>query len=729
MGLQVGSPSRRPWPGQAWPLGATWDGRGTNFAVFSEHATAVTLCFFGRPDARRERERVPLAERTGHVWHAYVPGVGPGYAYGYRVAGPFEPERGHRFNPAKLLLDPYARAITGMVDWSAPIHGYRLRDPMRDLKRDDRDDAAGVPRSVVIDPAFDWGDDRSPDVSWHESVIYELHVKGFTRRHPDIPERLRGTYAGLAHPAAIRHLQRLGVTAVELLPVHAFVDEPFLAGRGLRNYWGYNSIGYFAPEGCYAASGTRGEQVAEFKAMVKALHAAGIEVILDVVYNHTGEGNHLGPTLAFRGLDNAAYYRLVPDQPRYCQDFTGTGNTLDVRHPQVLQLIADSLRYWVQEMRVDGFRFDLATALARDDVAFDRCSAFFDLVHQDPVLSRVKLIAEPWDVGEGGYQVGNFPVRWSEWNGKYRDAVRAFWRGDEHPAAEMGYRLTGSSDLYQDDGRRPYASINFVTAHDGFTLEDLVSYERKHNEANGEQNRDGTDDNRSANYGVEGPTDAAVIVDVRDRQKRNLLATLFLSQGVPMLCGGDELGRTQGGNNNAYCQDNEVSWFDWDLDERDVSLLEFTRRLIRIRAEQPALRRRRFFEGRPFNGSDAKDLTWLRPDGKEMTEAEWQDPRRQALAFCLAGDAIDENDDRGQPIIGDTLLVLLNPESTPVAFDLPSLPQHARTCWHVLVDTADPDPDRERALEGGACLALDARSLVLCRRSDVKLPERMVGTG
>jgi glycogen operon protein len=713
----------RIWPGTPYPLGATWDGSGTNFALFSENASGVDLCLFDRADAPRERERIALPEQTAHVWHGYLPGVGPGQAYGYRVKGPYRPEAGLRFNPAKLLVDPYARALTGAVDWTGPVYGYRIGDKRADLHRDPRDDAAAVPRAVVVDPAFDWEGDRPPGVPWHDSVIYELHVKGFTRRHPDVPTELRGTYAGLAHPAAIDHFRRLGVTAVELLPVHAFLDDAFLVERNLRNYWGYNTIGYFAPEGRYASRGTHGEQVSEFKAMVKALHAAGIEVILDVVYNHTAEGNHLGPTLAFRGIDNPAYYRLVQNQPRYYLDFTGTGNTVNVRHPQVLQMIMDSLRYWVQEMHVDGFRFDLASALARELFDVDRLSAFFDIIHQDPVLSQVKLIAEPWDVGEGGYQVGNFPVLWTEWNGKYRDAVRSFWRGDQRPVAEMGFRLTGSSDLYQGDGRRPYASINFVTCHDGFPLEDLVSYERKHNEANGEENRDGSDDNLSANYGVEGPTDDPTILETRARQKRNFLATLLLSQGVPMLHGGDEMGRTQHGNNNAYCQDNELSWLDWNLDDRDRALLDFTRRLVQIRREQPTLRRRKFFQGRRIRGSEVKDLTWLRPDGQEMTDAEWNDARLGALALRLAGDAIDERDPWGRRITGDTLLVLLNAGASGVTFRLPPLDDTGETCWQLLVDTAEPSSDGSRGVPGGSELTMPERALMLFRRTRRGGPE------
>jgi len=675
------------------------------------------LCLFDRSNDAIESDCIALREQTAHVWHGYVPGIGPGQLYGYRVEGDYTPEQGRRHNPSKLLLDPYARAIAGTVNWKKPVYGYRPGTAQADPRRDERDDAGAVPKAVVIDPTFDWGADCPPLIPWHHSVIYEMHVKGFTARHPDLPPELRGTYSGLAHPRAIEHLTRLGVTAVELLPVHAFLDDPFLVERQLRNYWGYNTIGYFAPEGRYASEGTHGEQVAEFKSMVKALHAAGIEVILDVVYNHTAEGNHLGPTLSFRGIDNEAYYRLVADQRRYYMDFTGTGNTLNVQHPQVLQLIMDSLRYWVLEMHVDGFRFDLASALARELFEVDRLSAFFDIIHQDPVLSRVKLIAEPWDVGEGGYQVGNFPVLWTEWNGMYRDAVRSFWRGDERPVAEMGFRLTGSSDLYQADGRRPYASINFVTAHDGFTLEDLVSYEAKHNEANGEHNRDGADHNISANYGVEGSTADPAILALRDRQKRNLLATLLLSQGVPMLCGGDELGRTQGGNNNAYCQDNELSWVDWDLDARAAEMLDFVRRLVSIRAEQPVLHRRTFFQGRRIHGSNIKDLTWFRADGGEMTDAEWADAQLGALAVRLAGDAIDEEDERGNRIVGDTLLMLLNAKQEAVSFKLPRF-QQPGSWWQILVDTADSAVDGGRCCDGGSQLVLESRSMVLCRRME-----------
>jgi len=710
---------RRPWPGRPFPLGATWDGHGTNFAVFAEQASAVHLCLFDAAEDTGERQCVTIREQTAHVWHAYLPGVGPGQIYGYRVDGAYDPVHGHRFNASKLLIDPYARAITGTVDWQGSVYGYEQGHPDADLARDDHDDAAAVPKAVVVDPSFDWGDDRPPHVPWHESFIYEVHVKGFTKRHPGIPAGVQGTYSGVAHPRAIEHLKSLGVTAVELLPVHAFTDEPFLAGRGLSNYWGYNTIGYFAPDGRYSGDGTRGEQVTEFKRMVQALHAAGIEVILDVVYNHTAEGNHLGPTLSFRGIDNVAYYRLLEEQPRFYMDFAGTGNTLNVRHPQVLQLIMDSLRYWVLEMHVDGFRFDLASALARELYDVDRLSAFFDIIHQDPVLSRVKLIAEPWDVGKGGYQVGNFPVLWTEWNDRYRDSVRAFWRGDHRQIAEMGYRLTGSSDLYQADGRRPYASINFVTSHDGFTLTDLVSYEEKHNEANGEQNRDGSDHNLSANHGVEGPTDDATIIERRERQKRNFLATLMLSQGVPMLCGGDEIGRTQRGNNNGYCQDSELSWFDWNLDERAKNLIAFVERLAEIRSSQPALRRRKFFQGRKIRGSDVKDLTWFRPDGEEMTDAEWTTSHQGALALRLAGDAIDEDDAEGNRISGDTLLILLNAEPADITFRLPRLHPSNAFRWQVLIDTVEFLSEGSRVYEGGAQLTVTETSLVLCRRREL----------
>jgi isoamylase len=701
------------WPGRPYPLGARWDGQGTNFAVFSENATAVELCLFDAPD-QAERVSVALPETTAHIWHGYLPGVRPGQLYGFRAYGAYDPESGHRFNPAKLLLDPYARAVANAPDWSAPLFGYRLGGEREDLERDDGDSSRGAPKGVIVDRFFDWEGDRPPGTPWHRSVIYEVHVKGFTACHPRVPPELRGTYAGLAHPAAIEHLTSLGVTAVELLPVHEFLDDKHLLDRGLSNYWGYNTLGYFAPEGRYSSSGRLGEQVAEFKAMVRALHRAGIEVILDVVYNHTGEGNHLGPTLSLRGLDNAAYYRLMADNPRYYMDYTGTGNSLNVRHPEVLRLIMDSLRYWVQEMHVDGFRFDLASALARELHDVDRLSAFFDIIHQDPVISRVKLIAEPWDVGEGGYQVGNFPVLWTEWNGKYRDSVRRYWKGDESLVAEMAYRLTGSSDLYQNDGRRPYASINFVTAHDGFTLTDLVSYNDKHNEDNGEDNRDGHDDNLSWNCGVEGPTDDPEINALRDRQRRNLIATLLISQGVPMICGGDELGRTQQGNNNAYCRDSPLSWFNWHLSDRERALLDFTTRMLRIRREQPLLRTPRFFQGRRLRATGVKDLTWLRTDGAEMGEEEWTTSFIRALGMRLAGDAQNAFDERGSPYDRDALLVLMNAHHEPIPFVLPAGTGDGGGAWDVLADTSRPEGEAGAAiLRPGEEFAVAGRSLVL----------------
>jgi isoamylase len=700
---------RQVWPGQPEPLGATWDGEGTNFALFSEAAEAVELCLFD--DGGREA-RLPLTEVTAHVWHGYVPGVAPGQHYGYRVHGPYEPARGLRFNPAKLLVDPYARAIDRVPQWDDAIYGYTRGAP-GDIP-DPRDSAAHVPWSVVVDASFPWGDDRQPRTPWHETVIYETHVRGFTARHPDVPDALRGTYAGLAHPAAVGHLTALGVTAVELLPVHHFFSEPLLVERGLRNYWGYNSLGYFAPHGRYSSSGRRGEQVREFKALVRTLHAAGIEVILDVVYNHTAEGDHQGPTLSLRGIDNAAYYRLDErDRSRYV-DYTGTGNTLNARHPEVLRLIMDSLRYWVTEMHVDGFRFDLAAALARGLHEVDRLSSFFDLIHQDPVVSRVKLIAEPWDVGEGGYQVGNFPVLWTEWNGKFRDAVRDFWRGHEPSLAEMGYRLTGSSDLYQDDGRRPYASINFVTAHDGFTLHDLVAYEHKRNEANGEANADGTDDNRSWNCGAEGDTSDPTVLALRERQKRNFLATLLLAQGVPMLLAGDELGRTQRGNNNAYCQDNEISWCDWELDARAGALLAFTQRLIGLRRAHPVFRRRRFFQGRPIYGSFLADVGWLAPDGHEMTEQEWVSGHVRCLGVFLNGEAIGEPGPRGERVTDDSFLLLLNGAPERVAFVLPD--ERWAPAYDLELDTAD-DARGAAGFKAGSTIDLGGRSVVLLRAS------------
>lgn len=704
-------------PGKPYPLGATWDGEGTNFAIFSENATSVDLCLFEDGQAGSESVRLPLREVTSRVWHGYLPGVGPGQAYGYRVDGPFDPVRGHRFNPAKLLVDPYAKAFVGPFNWDAPLFGYPLGHPDQDLAHDGQDSAWGMPKSLVVDQAFDWGDDRPPAWPLDKSVIYELHVKGFTVRHPEVPEELRGTYAGLASQPAIDYLRRLGVTAIELMPVHTFVDDKFLIDRGLRNYWGYNTIGFFAPEARYSSAGDRGGQIVEFKRMVKTLHAAGIEVILDVVYNHTGEGNQLGPTICFRGIDNATYYRLVDDNPRYYYDYTGTGNSLNMQNPQVLKLVMDSLRYWVQEMHVDGFRFDLAAALARGQHEVDSGSAFFQVIHQDPVLSRVKLIAEPWDAAAGGYQVGNFPVLWAEWNGKYRDTVRRYWKGDECLVSEFAYRLTGSSDLYQDDGRHPYASVNLVTCHDGFTLTDLVSYNEKHNEANGEGNRDGAWDNLSWNCGVEGPTEDPGVIELRQRQKRNFLATLLLSQGVPMILGGDEIGRTQGGNNNGYCQDNEMSWFNWDLDEQDRELLEFTRHLVRIRHEQPVLRRRKFFAGRKIRGTDVKDVTWLGPKGRELTDQEWTQCWKQ-IGLLLAGDALGEYDENGDRVIGDTLLILTNASHEPADFAPPASRGSAE--WEVLIDTADPKLSQtEVQTTPTRIYRLAARSLVVLRQKSI----------
>jgi glycogen operon protein len=679
------SMAARIWPGKPYPLGAFYDGIGVNFAVFSETATQIELCLFDSAEDRVEKERLPLPECTAHVFHGFIPNMKPGQLYGFRAHGPYDPANGMRFNPAKLLVDPYALAIANDTDWRAPMLPYKLGQPAGDLVIDTQDDAWGAPKSVVVDTAYVWDGDHVLRTPWHDTVIYEVHVKGFTMKHPDVPQNLRGTYAGLASEAAIAHFKKLGVTAVELLPIHELVDDQMLVDRGLKNYWGYNTLGYFAPAGRYAASGRRGQQVVEFKDMVKKLHAHGIEVILDVVYNHTAEGNHLGPMLSFKGLDNPSYYRLVGDNPRYYMDYTGCGNSLNMRHPQTLKLIMDSLRYWVTEMHVDGFRFDLASTLARELHDVDRLSAFFDIIHQDPILSRTKLIAEPWDVGDGGYQVGNFPVLWTEWNGRYRDSVRKYWKGDDALAAELGFRLTGSSDLYESNGRRPYASINFVTAHDGFTLQDLVSYNHKHNEANGEGNRDGSDNNDSWNHGVEGETKDPAIQSLRDRQVRNFITTLMVSQGVPMLCGGDELLRTQHGNNNAYCQDNEISWFDWNLDERKKAHLEFVARVIQLRHREPVLRRRKFFSGGYVHDSDRKDIGWFRPDGEEMTPHDWSLPFVRALGMLLGGDAIPTPDRFGERIRGDSLLVLMNAHHEAIEFVLP--PVEWGESWELLIDT------------------------------------------
>ncbi|MFL5576036.1 MAG: glycogen debranching protein GlgX [Gemmatimonadaceae bacterium] len=678
----------RVWPGQPYPLGATWDGEGVNFALFSENASGVELCLFDRGDDPRERVRIPLRERSDQVWHCYLPDVRPGQLYGYRVHGPYRPEEGHRFNPAKLLIDPYAKAISGTIRWSDRLFAYKVGGPREDLEPELDDSAVGIPRSVVVESAFTWEDDRPPRTPWNRTLIYECHVRGMTIRHPDVDERLRGTFLGLASDPVLDHLLALGVTAVELLPVHHFAADRHLAERGLTNYWGYNSIGFFAPDIRYSTGGL-GAQVYEFKSMVKKLHSAGIEVILDVVYNHTGEGNHLGPTLSLRGVDNRSYYLLNPDDPRYYLDFTGTGNSLNMTHPRTIQLIMDSLRYWVTEMHVDGFRFDLAPVLARELYEVNRLGTFFDIIHQDPVLSRVKLIAEPWDVGPGGYQVGNFPVGWAEWNDKYRDAVRRYWRGDPGVVPELASRLSGSSDIYAWNDRQAYASVNFVTAHDGYTLRDLVSYERKHNEANGEENQDGHNENLSRNWGAEGDSGDARVNSMRLRSMRNFLATLALSQGVPMISHGDEIGRTQRGNNNAYAQDNELAWVDWDLADWQRELLAFTRKLFAIRHTNPVLRRRAFFRGRPVGREGAKDLTWLRPDGSEMRHEDWQDPGNHALGMLISGEAADETDERGRPVKGDTMLVLFNASDREVSFATPQV--GGEGFWAELVNTAQRD--------------------------------------
>jgi isoamylase len=707
------------WPGSSYPLGATYDGAGTNFTLYSQVADQVDLCLFGDEGAET---RVTLHEVDGFVWHGYLPGVGPGQRYGYRVHGPYDPAAGQRCNPAKLLLDPYAKAVEGNIDWDPAVFAYSFDDAD---ERNDADSAPHVPRSVVVNPYFDWRGDRPPRRPYHETVIYEAHVRGLTKLHPQVPEAQQGTYAGLAHPAVIEHLRDLGVTAVELMPVHQFVTDSLLSEHGLANYWGYNTIGFFAPHNAYAAAGARGEQVPEFKSMVHALHDAGIEVILDVVYNHTAEGNHLGPTLSFRGIDNSAYYRLVDDDPRYYFDTTGTGNSLLMRHPEVLQLIMDSLRYWVTEMHVDGFRFDLAAALARQFHEVDRLSAFFDLVQQDPVVSQVKLIAEPWDVGEGGYQVGNFPPLWSEWNGKYRDTIRDFWRGQHATLPEFASRLTGSSDLYASDGRHPVASVNFVTAHDGFTLADLVSYDHKHNEANGEDGRDGTDDNRSWNCGTEGATADPAITALRRRQVRNFLTTLFLSQGIPMLLSGDEMNRTQQGNNNAYCQDNEISWVHWpdaatDQDEadQDEALFEFTRQVIALRRDHPAFRRRQYFQGRSIRGGkDAPgDIAWFTLAGEEMTEDDWEAGFAKSLTVFLNGEAISEPDQRGERVRDDSFLLLFNASEQDLEFTVPAA--RYGQAWEKELDTAArEEPGTAAAAKPGDLIEVRNHSVQVLRRT------------
>lgn len=697
----------RIWPGKPYPLGATWDGRGVNFSLYSENAEKVELCLFAPGDPKSEIARIVMPEQTARVWHCYLPDIQPGLLYGYRVYGPYDPANGQRFNPNKLVLDPYAYAIGRDLTWDDSLFGYHVKKG-DDLTFDERDSAPFAPLAKVIDGAFTWGHDQAPRIPWHETVIYELHVKGFTKLHPEVPEHLRGTYAGLTTPAVLRHLRSLGVTALELLPVHYHSDDRFLTEKGKVNYWGYNTLGFFAPDPRYAAYGPEWV-VQEFKSMVRTLHAEGFEVILDVVYNHTAEGNQNGPTLSLRGADNAGYYRLAPDA-RYYMDYTGCGNSLNMRNPQVLQLIMDSLRYWAVEMRVDGFRFDLASTLARELHAVDKLSGFFDIIHQDPILSQVKLIAEPWDVGDGGYQVGNFPIHWTEWNGKYRDCVRRFWKGDGGTTSEVATRLTGSSDLYQSDGRQPTASINFVTCHDGFTLRDLVSYNEKHNEANGEGNRDGCSSNDSWNCGTEGPTKVKAIQQLRWQQQRNLIATLLLSQGVPMILAGDELGQTQKGNNNTYCHDSELSWLNWDLDADQRQFLQFVREIVQLRKDHPVFRRRKFLLGRPIVGQVIKDIYWLTSGGTEMTDADWSEGIVKCLGLGLVGQQIAETDERGDPIRDDTFLILVNAHFEPLEFVIGGRAQNMS--WDLVFDTSQPRVSKE-PLEKLRAYPLAARSLAL----------------
>jgi isoamylase len=703
----------RVWPGSPHPLGSTWDGEGVNFAVFSEHATSVDLCLFDDPDAAVPTETISMPSATDRVWHAYLPDVRPGASYGYRVDGPYAPEQGHRFNRHKLLIDPYAKAVSGQIRWSDDLFGYTIGDPAADLSFDERDSAGAMPKCVVVDPAFTWGDDRPPATPWNRTVIYECHVGGMTKLHPAVPEHLQGTYLGMASDPVIDHLLALGVTAVELMPVHQFAADRHLVDQGLTNYWGYNSIAVLAPHVGYASAGL-GQQVTEFKSMVRTLHRAGLEVILDVVFNHTGEGSELGPTVSLRGLDNSVYYRLQPDEPRYHVDFTGTGNSLNILHTRTMALIMDSLRYWVTDMHVDGFRFDLAPVLVRGYEA-GQPSAFFEIIQQDPVLSTVKLIAEPWDVGPDGYQLGRFPPGWSEWNGAYRDCVRKFWRGDRGQAAEMASRLTGSSDIYSPSGRRTYASVNFVTCHDGFTLTDLVSFDERHNEANGEENKDGASDDYSRNWGAEGHTDSVRIQRLRDRMKRNLIATLMFSQGVRMLLGGDEFGRTQEGNNNAYCQDNPISWVDWTIGEGDAEFCEFVRQVISIVADNPILRRRDFFAGAPVGDGPMKDVTWIRSDGLEMEEGDWADQELQTIGMLVLGRAADEIDFRGRSARGSTLLLLLNAGTRSRSYALPKVAEPGR--WEELLNTARPGPWR-RSVETPT-VNLAAHSCLLLRRTEL----------
>ena len=702
------------WPGTPYPLGATWTGRGVNFAIFSENATGVDVCLFDSADSPIESVRVRMTEYTDQVWHVFLPEILPGQHYGYRVYGPYEPEKGLRFNASKLLLDPYSKALSGDIEWGTEMYAYEMGGEDADLNRDHRDDSEGMPKSIVVDPAFDWEGDELPRTPLHRSIIYEAHVKGFTKLNPNVPENIRGTYAGMGSEASINYLKELGITAVELLPIHQHVEDQHLVEKGLKNYWGYNTISYFAPHHSYAAAKPGPEVVREFKEMVKSLHKAGIEVIIDVVYNHTAEGNHLGPTLCFKGIDNPTYYRLMPDDPRYYMDFTGCGNSLNVLHPTVLRMIVDSLRYWVTEMHVDGFRFDLAATLVRGENDINKYSSFLAIIHQDPILSQVKLIAEPWDIGMGGYLVGNFPVLWTEWNGRYRDTVRKFWKGDDSQVGEFANRISGSSDLYQMNGKRPYASINFITAHDGFCLNDLVSYNDKHNEANGENNNDGDNSNASWNCGAEGPTDDPKINALRQRQRRNFLATLLLSQGVPMLLGGDEYGRTQQGNNNAYCQDDEISWLDWDLNKSSEQLLSYTRGIIRLRNEHPVFRRPKFFQGRKIRGQDVKDIMWFNPGGTEMSDEEWNAGFVRCLGMLLSGKAIDVRDEQGEPIVDDTFLVLFNAHFGTQKFVLPG---RVDVHWGLLVDTCEDTGFIEpvRTYQAGQTLKLLDRSLCVLR--------------
>jgi glycogen operon protein len=698
------------YPGSPFPLGATWDGEGVNFALFSENATAVDLCLFDAKTGKEKRIRVKEVDNS--IWHVYVPKLKPGQLYGYRVYGPYDPQNGHRFNPNKLLIDPYARAISGSVEWHDSIFGYELGSPEEDLSFSETDSAPYVPKSVVIDPLFDWGNDKAPKIPYHRSIIYEAHVKGLTQLHPDVPDDIRGTYLAIAHPAIIQYLKDLGITAIELMPVHHFVNDGFLRAKGLTNYWGYNTIGFFAPDIRYSKGNYLGEQVTEFKTMVKELHKAGIEVILDVVYNHTAEGNHLGPTLCFRGIDNCSYYRLAENK-RFCFDYTGTGNTLNAMLPSVLRLIMDSLRYWILEMHVDGFRFDLASTLARELHEVDRLGSFFDIIHQDPVISQAKLIAEPWDIGEGGYQVGNFPPGWAEWNGKYRDCMRDYWRGAESMLSEFALRFTGSPDLYQNNNRRPTASINFITAHDGFTLNDLVSYNEKHNEANGENNHDGESHNRSWNCGAEGPTNDPNILALRNKQKRNFLTTLFLSQGVPMLVSGDELGKTQGGNNNAYCQDNEISWINWQNADKD--LLSFVRKLMHFQHAHPSFCRRRWFIGQRIQGSDVHDIAWFLPDGSEMSEENWQHDFAKSLAMFLNGRGIRSEGYKGERITDNSFYIVFNAYEGELPYVLPS--EEFGNTWVKVIDTHENYFEEEggQIYTPGETIKVQGRSVVVLK--------------